>query len=181
MDLTLKNLEVTRVWENTRGQYTDYCCNVKWQDGTYPNYLCLKAKTPDVFEGIKAGDILEEAYVFVNGRAWESPKDGEVVFVDFKVTRRENLKVKSANTAPLMECTWKEAQTVFIMAKGLEKADAATIKAKFGEFCKATIPGKTAKEYQPTDWAKIANTASGATAAEEPAPDFGSDPDDLPF
>ena len=185
MRIEIENAEVTRVWENTRGQYTDYCLNVKFMDGKFDNFLCLKSKDSGVFADIHEGDIIEKATVYINGRAWESPKDGQVVFTDFKVTSRQSITLKAAVAKkPILACDWKAAQLAFIEAKGLGDSSADEIKKAFCEFCKATIPGKAAKDYKPVDWATIHNAATGAreeTPEEEAAPDFGSDLDDLPF
>lgn len=198
MKIEIENAEVTRAYCNSRTSakgetFTDYILNLKFEEVSNPgtqwervseNFISVKTRKEEVFNGIKEGDIIEKLKASYFGHAWNG-KDGEVVFADFNVFRREDITLKAAVAKkPILACDWKAAQLAFIEAKGLGDSSADEIKKAFGEFCKATIPGKAAKDYKPVDWATIHNAATGAreeTPEEEAAPDFGSDPDNLPF
>lgn len=185
MDFEINDATVTRAYSETRGAYTTYCLNVTWQDGSYPNALKLTARTEDVFAGIKEGDKLKRVRGFVNGRAWAgNAEKGEMVFVNFKVTRPESIDREVSAAAPSAMNTAKSADVIKLWSVkhgvSLDEAtsDWNTATSELTKTWKTIFPTKRRNQLTEADLATVCNAIIGVQAeAVVPA----ADDSDIPF
>ena len=173
---------VTRVYEETRGNYTKkYIVAVEENGGKYANTLRFKLKQSSAISVATGANVAITAYI--DGREFDGRYYVDIVGMD--LTRHETgggaaTKRAAPATAakPIFGCTAATAIETWAKYHGDDKPG-------FAEFCKAKKPGVASKQYTIADWADIVNAIEAAQNAAAQAAEVGNDGatdnEDLPF
>lgn len=170
----------TRIYEETRGQYTsNYVVVEEAGGGKYSNILRFKLKPgykPSFAEGAQV-----RVSAYLDGREWANPQGQLMYFTDLKV---DTIEVLSAS---------HDGQTAFGQSSAAKPTTATdwaslcALGAAYGEDLNAlktrceAYKAKVNRRFTPEDWQAVANEIIAAHAPQPAAPAASEFDDDMPF
>lgn len=168
---------VTRVYEETRGQYTSkYIVAVEENSGKYPNVLRFKLKQDSTVSVDVGANVAISAYL--DGREWTNPQGATMYFTDLRI---DTVSILSAAPAPAAPQSGAKP-TVANDSKSLLALGAAygENQAAVSDRCAKHLE-KVGRRFTAADWQAVANEIIAAHSPTTNAPASSEFDDGLPF